>query len=142
MSTIEVTGAQARSPSSLIYAVFGLLNVTIGGIACLALPLVAGDARLARVASALFNLGIAVGAPTVAALRQRLPATALPDADYPGCPQLEYYFWFESRLHGHASCGMTPLSGNTIAFTGSNTTRIPLGECRSSTTVMLEPLSI
>jgi hypothetical protein len=83
MSTIGVTGAQARSPSSLVYAAFGLLNVTIGGIACLALPLVAGDARPARVASALFILGIAVGAPTVAALRQRLPATALPDA---GCP--------------------------------------------------------
>jgi hypothetical protein len=38
------------------------------------------------VASALFILGIAVGAPTVAALRHRLPATALPDADDPGCP--------------------------------------------------------
>ncbi|HWE60217.1 MAG TPA: glycosyltransferase, partial [Chloroflexota bacterium] len=29
---------------------------------------------------------------------------------------LEYYFWFKSRLHWHASHGMTPLGGNTIFF--------------------------
>jgi cellulose synthase/poly-beta-1,6-N-acetylglucosamine synthase-like glycosyltransferase len=29
---------------------------------------------------------------------------------------LEYYFWFKSRLHWHASSGMTPLGGNTIFF--------------------------
>jgi glycosyltransferase XagB len=27
---------------------------------------------------------------------------------------LEYYFWFRSRLHYHASVGMAPLGGNTI----------------------------
>ncbi len=77
MCAIEVTGAQARSPSKPAYAAFGLLNVTIGGIAGLVLPLFAGDARLASVAGALFNLGIAVGAPIVAALSRRFPATAV-----------------------------------------------------------------
>lgn len=29
---------------------------------------------------------------------------------------LEYYFWFKSRLHFHASAGMIPLGGNTVFF--------------------------
>jgi cellulose synthase/poly-beta-1,6-N-acetylglucosamine synthase-like glycosyltransferase len=29
---------------------------------------------------------------------------------------LEYFFWFKSRLHYHASMGMTPLGGNTVFF--------------------------
>jgi cellulose synthase/poly-beta-1,6-N-acetylglucosamine synthase-like glycosyltransferase len=29
---------------------------------------------------------------------------------------LEYYFWFKSRLHFHASVGMIPLGGNTVFF--------------------------
>jgi cellulose synthase/poly-beta-1,6-N-acetylglucosamine synthase-like glycosyltransferase len=29
---------------------------------------------------------------------------------------LEYFFWFKSRLHYHASLGMTPLGGNTVFF--------------------------
>ncbi len=29
---------------------------------------------------------------------------------------LEYYFWFKSRLHFHASAGMVPLGGNTVFF--------------------------
>jgi glycosyltransferase XagB len=29
---------------------------------------------------------------------------------------LEYFFWFKSRLHYHASRGMTPLGGNTVFF--------------------------
>ena len=27
---------------------------------------------------------------------------------------LEYYFWFKSRLHFHASAGFIPLGGNTV----------------------------
>lgn len=29
---------------------------------------------------------------------------------------LEYFFWFKSRLHYHAKCGMIPLGGNTVFF--------------------------
>jgi cellulose synthase/poly-beta-1,6-N-acetylglucosamine synthase-like glycosyltransferase len=29
---------------------------------------------------------------------------------------LEYFFWFKSRLHYHASLGMIPLGGNTVFF--------------------------
>ncbi len=29
---------------------------------------------------------------------------------------LEYYFWFKSRLHFHASAGLIPLGGNTVFF--------------------------
>jgi cellulose synthase/poly-beta-1,6-N-acetylglucosamine synthase-like glycosyltransferase len=29
---------------------------------------------------------------------------------------LEYYFWFKSRMHYHASEGMVPLGGNTVFF--------------------------
>jgi predicted MFS family arabinose efflux permease len=83
-NAMDVTGPRARSPSSLGYAAFGLLNVTIGGIAGLALPLFAGDARLASVAGALFNLGIAVGALIVAALSRRFPATAVLGASLVG----------------------------------------------------------
>jgi glycosyltransferase XagB len=32
---------------------------------------------------------------------------------------LEYFFWFKSRLHYHARCGMTPLGGNTVFFARS-----------------------
>lgn len=77
MSAVKVSGTQARSPSALAYAAFGLLNVTIGGIAGLALPLFAGNAHVASFAGAFFNLGIAVGAPIVAALSRRFPATVV-----------------------------------------------------------------
>ena len=30
---------------------------------------------------------------------------------------LEYFFWFKSRLHYHASMGSVPLGGNTVFFT-------------------------
>lgn len=31
---------------------------------------------------------------------------------------LEYFFWFKSRLHYHASSGMVPLGGNTVFIQG------------------------
>jgi predicted MFS family arabinose efflux permease len=77
MTVSTTTGTPAQSPSRLAYGAFGLLNLTIGGIAALVLPLFAGDARLAGIAGALVNLGIAVGAPIAAALSRRFRATAV-----------------------------------------------------------------
>jgi hypothetical protein len=76
-SAADAATTQAHPPSTLGYAAFGLFNVTTGGIAGMALPLFAGDARLASVAGALLNLGIAVGAPLVAGLSRHLSGPAV-----------------------------------------------------------------